>query len=50
VTVTVAFTLTCILLCLFTRLYMRWPWSKLLSKKNDGLAVGATVRGMEETL
>ena len=44
VTVTVAFVLTCILLCLFTRLYMRWPWSKMLSKKNDSLAIVSTVR------
>lgn len=43
-TVTVAFTLTVIMLCLFTRLYMRWPWTKLLSKKNDGLAIASTVR------
>ena len=43
VTVTVAFSLTCILLCLFTRLYMRWPWSKMISKKTDGLAVASTV-------
>jgi hypothetical protein len=44
VTVTVAFVLTCILLCLFTRLYMRWPWSKMLAKKHDGLAIVSTVR------
>ncbi|KAK5119173.1 hypothetical protein LTR85_007787 [Meristemomyces frigidus] len=42
VTVTVAFELTCIFLCLFTRLYMRWPWRKLLSR-NDYMAIIATL-------
>lgn len=43
VTVTVAFETTCVVLCLLIRLYMRWPWRKLLAL-SDYLAVVATVR------
>ena len=46
VTVTVAFTLTCAILCLGTRLYMRWPWRKLMGT-NDILALSATVRSLD---
>lgn len=42
VIVTVAFELTCIVFCLFARLYMRWPWRKLLAR-NDWMAIVATV-------
>ncbi|KAK3110642.1 hypothetical protein LTR53_014861 [Teratosphaeriaceae sp. CCFEE 6253] len=42
VVVTVAFTLVIVILCLTTRLVMRWPWKKMMSR-NDYFALGATM-------
>ncbi|KAK5673813.1 hypothetical protein LTR17_027855, partial [Elasticomyces elasticus] len=41
VIVTVTFTLVIAILCLITRLVMRWPWRKMMSR-NDYFALGAT--------
>lgn len=42
ITVVVTFELTCVILCLFTRLSIRWPWRKFLGR-NDVMALISTV-------